>query len=229
MEEERHESLAPPAPEPSAEAPRQTGTPDRKWLIGAVLAGILIILGGSLFMRHGTVEAQNFCNTCHTAYYDSREYAFNDKVGMKKPSGMLTGCAECHPQPYAEFKKSAHFETRKLERRPGCANCHNDVHSIFSWYRFMYWQPVAWKQVQQSISDNGMWEGEVRPRLAGKARTDFVLTDSRVCRDCHNQSAKTFRPDIKAHKQAAKSGETCIKCHFNLVHAEVPWPDKDKK
>jgi nitrate/TMAO reductase-like tetraheme cytochrome c subunit len=229
MEEERHESPVPPARQPSPETPGKAGTSGLKWLAGAALAGIVVLIGAGLFLRHGTVEAQGFCNTCHTAYYDSREYAFNDKVGMKKPSGMLTGCAECHPQPYAEFKKSAHFETKKLERRPGCSNCHNDVHSVFTWYRFMYWQPVAWKQVQLAINDNVVWESDVRPKLAAKAREGFVQSDSRACKDCHNPGANTFRADIKAHKQASKSNTTCIKCHFNLVHAEVPWPDKDKK
>src|SRR5664279_3800539 len=185
MEEERHESPVPPARQPSPETPGKAGTSGLKWLAGAALAGIVVLLGAGLFLRHGTVEAQGFCNTCHTAYYDSREYAFNDKVGMKKPSGMLTGCAECHPQPYAEFKKSAHFETKKPERRPCCSNCHNDVHSVFTWYRFMYWQPVAWKQVQLAINDNAMWESNVRPKLAGKAREGFVQSDSRVCKDCH--------------------------------------------
>jgi nitrate/TMAO reductase-like tetraheme cytochrome c subunit len=225
MEDERQES---PAPEPSPETAKKFSISRRQWLIGAMLAGLFVILGGGLFLSHGTLEAENFCNTCHTAYYDSKEYAFNDKVGMRKPSGVLTGCAECHPQPYAEFKKSAHFETKLSERRPGCANCHNDVHSVFAWYRFMYWQPAAWKKVQASINDNALWNGEVRPRLAGMARTGFLQSESRPCRDCHNLDAKTFRPNIKAHKQAAKSGETCIRCHFNLVHADVPWPDKDK-
>jgi nitrate/TMAO reductase-like tetraheme cytochrome c subunit len=226
MEDERQES---PAAEPSPETPRKFRISRRHCLIGGVVAGLFVILGGGLFLSHGTVEAQNFCNTCHTAYYDSKEYAFNDKVGMNKPSGLLTGCAECHPQPYAEFKKSAHFETKLLERRPGCANCHNNVHSVLAWYRFMYWQPLAWKKVQASINDDGLWKNEVRPRLAGMARTGFLQSESRPCRDCHNPDAKTFRPDIRAHKQAAKSGETCIKCHFNLVHAEVPWADKDQK
>jgi nitrate/TMAO reductase-like tetraheme cytochrome c subunit len=201
----------------------------RQWLIGAGLAGLFFILSGGVFLSHGTVEGATFCNTCHTAYYDAKEYAFNDKVGMKKPSGVLTGCAECHPQPYAEFKKSAHFETKLLERRPGCANCHNNVHSVFAWYRFMYWQPVAWKKVQAALNDNGLWNNEVRPKLAGMARAGFVESESRACKGCHTLEAKTFRPDIRAHKGAATSGETCIRCHFNLVHAEVPWPDKDKK
>jgi len=201
----------------------------RQWLIGAGAAGIFVIFSGGLFLSHGTVEAVGFCNTCHSTYYDGKEYAFNDKVGMKKPSGVLTGCAECHPQPYAEFKKSAHFETKLLERRPGCANCHNNVHSVFAWYRFMYWQPVAWKEVQASLIDNGLWNDKVRPRLAGMARAGFVESESSACRGCHNLEAKTFRADIRAHKGAAKSGETCIKCHFNLVHADVPWPDEGKK
>ena len=228
MEDERHDSPAASTNGASPGTPKKPRISGRVWLIGVVLAGLLVLMGGGLFLTHGTVESRSFCGTCHTAYYDSKEYAFNDKVGMKKPSGILTGCAECHPQPYAEYKKSAHFETTLSDRRPGCTNCHNNIHSVFTWYRFMYWQPPEWKKVQLSIQDNGLWESEVRPNLAGKARAEFVHSDSRACRDCHTAAAKTFRPDIKAHQQASKSGETCVKCHFNLVHAEVAWPDKDK-
>jgi len=196
---------------------------------GAVLlAALVLILGGGVFITHGTIEAQGFCNSCHNAFYDAGEYAFNNKVGMKKPSGMLTGCAECHPQPYAEFKKSAHFDTKKLERRPGCTNCHNEPHSIAAWYDYMYWQPVSWMKLQLSLHDNVVWEKEVRPDLAAKARSKFVQSDSAACRGCHNEAAKSLRTEIKAHKQAAESKETCVKCHYNLVHAKVHWPDKDK-
>lgn len=196
------------------------------WTLGATIA---FILGVGLFASHGTIEAKGFCSACHTAYYDESEYAFNDKVGMKKPSGVLVGCAECHPQAYAEFKKSVHFETGKTERRPGCVNCHDEPHSVFKWYEYMYWQPDAWKNVQLSIADERVWEHEVRPALAAKARTQFVKSDSGACRGCHSAATKTLRADIKAHKKAAETKESCIKCHFNLVHAEVPWPDKDKK
>lgn len=199
-----------------------------RWGIAAV-AGVVCLLAAGLFVTHGTIEAKGFCATCHTAYYDPGEYAFNDKVGMKKPSGVLTGCAECHPQPYAEFKRTVHFDTAKKERRPGCTNCHTEPHSVLRWYDYMYWQPEAWKKVQLSIQDERLWEGEVRPDLAGKARQQFVASDSGACRGCHSVAAKTWRPDIKAHVQAVASKETCIKCHFNLVHAAVPWPDKDKK
>lgn len=200
-----------------------------KWLWGGAALVVLGLLGIGAFVAHGTIEARGFCSTCHNVYYDAGEYAFNAKVGVKKPAGLLTGCAECHPQPYAEFKKSAHFETQKVERRPGCSNCHNAPHSVLDWYRFMYWQPEAWKRVQLSIADNAFWEKEVRPELAHNARAKFVASDSGACRGCHNEAAKTWRPTIKAHKRAVETKETCINCHFNLVHAEVPWPDRDKK
>jgi len=190
------------------------------------LAGIAI-MALVVFATHGSVQAHGFCNFCHSAYYDAKEYAFNEKVGMEKPSGMLTGCAECHPQPYMEFRKSTHFETEKLDRRPGCSNCH-EPHSILLWYKYMYRQPDEWKRVQISMRDTEIWEKEVRPDLAKKARIKFVKSDSRACRGCHNEAAKTWKPTIKAHQKFLKEGGTCIKCHFNLVHGEVPWPDKDK-
>lgn len=191
------------------------------------LVGVILLLLMA-FLNHGTIKAHGFCNFCHTAYYDVKEYAFNDKIGTKMPSGILVGCPECHPQPYAEFKKSVHFETDKKDRRPGCANCHDEPHSILTWYSYMYRQPTAWKRVQLSLHDNGLWEAEVRPDLARKARIKFVKSDSRACRGCHNEAAKTWKPTIKAHQKFLKEGGTCIKCHFNLVHAEVSWPDKDK-
>jgi nitrate/TMAO reductase-like tetraheme cytochrome c subunit len=199
------------------------------WTGAALLATILLLVAAGGFLTHGTIEAVGFCGTCHTAYYDAKEYAFNDRVGMSKPSGILTGCAECHAQPYAEFKKSAHSMTSKTDRRPGCVNCHKDTHSVLTWYMFMYRQPVAWKKVQLSLHDRGLWEKEVRPDLAAKARAEFVQSDSATCRGCHNNAAKTWRENIRVHQTALKTGKTCIKCHFNLVHAEVPWPDKDKK
>lgn len=199
------------------------------WSGGALLAGLILLVGGGAFLTHGTIESPGFCSTCHTAYYDAKQYAFNDKVGMEKPFGLLTGCAECHPKPYAEFKRSPHFKTSKTERRPGCTNCHKNVHSVLNWYQYMYRQPIAWVKVQLSIHDDETWEKEVRPALAAKARAEFVRSDSATCRGCHNKAAKTWRENIKMHQLALQTGKTCIKCHFNIVHAKVPWPDKDKQ
>ena len=196
---------------------------------GIVAAGFIFTAGMFFFLSHGSIEAKGFCDFCHTAYYDPDEYAFNDKVKMEKPSGMLTGCAECHPQPYAEFKVSAHFETEKEEQRPGCTNCH-EPHSIFVWAKYMYFSPIAWERLQVSLHDDTFWTEQVRPDLAAKARIKFVKDKSKLCKDCHLKN-NNFKPEIKRHKaeiEVVKSVKNmnCIKCHFNLVHAEVDWDDK---
>lgn len=197
-------------------------------LVGLIF---LTILGAALFMSHGTIEAKGFCSFCHKAFYDPAEYAFNEKVKMEKPSGVLTGCAECHPQPYAEFKQSAHFETEKVDLRPGCSNCHVP-HSGFQWAYYMFYNPKKWQDVRVSIHDNTLWEEQVRPDLASKARLTFVANQSQFCKDCHLKN-NNYNKEIKRHKveiKAAGSAEkvNCIKCHYNLVHNEVDWDDKDE-
>lgn len=205
----------------------------QKTIIAGSVVGLLalVVIGTITFMGHGTIQSGGFCGFCHKAFYDPDEYAFNDKVKMEKPSGVLTGCAECHPQPYAEFKGSAHFETEKENLRPGCANCHAP-HSVFRWFRYMFYNPENWQRVRISIHDNSLWENEVRPDLAKKARLTFIQNQSKLCKDCHLKN-NNYNVEIKRHKveiEAAGSPEkvNCIKCHYNLVHNEVDWDDKEE-
>jgi len=196
---------------------------------GVVAAGIILVAGLLFFLSHGSVEAKGFCDFCHTAYYDPDEYAFNEKVKMEKPTGMLTGCAECHPQPYAEFKVSAHYETEEENLRPGCVNCHAP-HSVWLWTKYMYFSPKAWERIQVSIHDDTYWQEELRGELAAKVRIQFVKEKSKLCKDCHVKN-DFFDADIKRHKAELETVKevgklNCIKCHYNLVHAEVDWDDK---
>jgi len=197
-------------------------------IILLALAGVaaLLLMFALFFLSHGTVKAKGFCNFCHTQYYDVEEYAFNEKGGMEAPSGVLVGCAECHPQPYSEFKESAHYDSDR-EEKPGCSNCH-EPHSFATWTKYMFYNPPEWQKVRISIHDNELWEEEVRPDLANKARASFVKNKSKACRECHVKN-DNFRKDIKAHVKELEEGldnVNCIKCHYNLVHDEVDWPDR---
>ena len=38
-----------------------------------------------------------------------------------------------------------------------------------------------------------------------------------------------WNDDLEPHEIAKKEKMTCIECHFNLVHLETPWPEKEAR
>lgn len=202
-------------------------------LIGAVgKIGVVPVIGiDSAFQTAGT------CNTCHETWYDEARYAFNPKGNEKLPWGVTIGCAECHPVQFEEYKLSA-MGSSKNPLRPGCVNCHDNPHSVFRWFKHMYLADAGWKEVQMALRDRELYNNKLTPRLAEKARSHFVETDSRRCRECHTRedhqaalkgTIGEFRPDIPPHKQMVEDKLTCVQCHQNLMHnlsVPAPWMGK---
>ena len=60
-------------------------------------------------------------------------------------------------------------------------------------------------------------------KRAYMARQGYLENDSAPCRTCHIESEikPKRKRGQKAHKNALKNKETCILCHYNLVHREV--------
>ena len=194
--------------------------------------GFIPVLGvDSAFQTAGT------CNLCHETWYDEASYTFNAKGNDKLPWGVTIGCAECHPVQYEEYKLSA-MGGSKSELRPGCVNCHDSPHSVFRWIKHMYLADEGWKQVQLGLRDRELYNNQLTPRLAEKAREHFMETNSQRCRECHTGKDREaihkgttgeFRPDIPPHQQMEKEGLTCVQCHQNLIHnlsVPAPWRGK---
>lgn len=209
-------------------------TKKRKIFLSAatVLGLLVILLAGklgaipvpgikSVFQTPGT------CNTCHEVWYDEAAYAFNPKGNKNPPKGVTIGCAECHPVQYEEYRLSA-MGSSKSPLRPGCTNCHDDVHSVFDWFNYMYLAPETWKaQVQIALRDRDTYNKTLAPALAKKARAQFLANDSRRCRECHTDpehqdllkgTLGKFNSDIPPHQQMVKGKMTCVQCHQNLMH-----------
>jgi len=188
----------------------------------------------SMFQTAGT------CNTCHEVWYDEASYAFNPKGNKDLPWGVTIGCAECHPVQYEEYKLSS-MGSSDSPLRPGCVNCHDSPHSFSEWFKHMYLADEGWKQVQLGLRDRELYNTQLAPRLAKKAREHFVATDSRRCRECHSGedhqallkgTIGEFRPDIPPHRQMVEEDLTCVQCHQNLIHnLSVPaaWNGKPTK
>jgi cytochrome c553/nitrate/TMAO reductase-like tetraheme cytochrome c subunit len=193
----------------------------------------------SVFQTPGT------CNACHETWYDEAAYAFNPRGNAERPSsGVTIGCAECHSVQYEEYKLSAMGSSTNA-LRPGCLNCHDQTHTVGSWFSHMYRGNKVWTQmVQLALRDRDLYNTKLGPRLAPKARARFIETDSARCRECHiredNQpllegTLGEYKPEIPPHQEAKEQNLSCIQCHQNLTHNlsfPVAWsgePDSEKQ
>jgi cytochrome c553/nitrate/TMAO reductase-like tetraheme cytochrome c subunit len=202
-------------------------------ILTAGKVGVLPVYGvASVFQSPDT------CSACHETWYNEAIYAFNPKGNAKPPSsGVTIGCAECHPVQYEEYRLSA-MGSSKNALRPGCTNCHDKSHSVFQWFTHMYRGTKVWTQmVQLALRDRDLYNTELGPHLAPKARARFIETDSARCRECHRQNNQSllkgtlgvYRPEIPPHQEAKGQKLTCIQCHQNLTHNlsfPVAWRGK---
>ncbi len=61
------------------------------------------------------------------------------------------------------------------------------------------------------------------PEAAFAARDWFRRRDSATCRRCHTQEAILGkRADTAAIHREETAEKTCVDCHYNLVHRQVP-------
>ncbi len=137
-------------------------------------------------------------------------------------------CTSCHAmQNYIAnsetYRTSAH-QTTSIGVRPKCADCHIPKGLISATYAHVV-NGVSdlWGEFSFDYEDPKVWEAE-KPRLAFAVRDWLRANDSVTCRSCHDETS--IKPQRKRgqrqHEDARNSAMTCIDCHYNLVHEEVP-------
>lgn len=212
---------------------------------------VSVIVLAAIFMTvaAGTWSATRFhrvsiCTSCHEIFVDIAEYdpttQVSESVEDFKPSeafspglfDVTVGCAECHAYPFEEYRESPHYDNDSGVR-PGCLGCH-DAHSVREvlMWKFFYVNTGSlgespFHAISNSIRDAVEWE-ELRVQLAERVRETMVAEDSAKCKVCHRPEAQWYQK-FERHQATLETGKkTCVECHYNLVHAEVPW-DKSKE
>lgn len=174
--------------------------PKKKWLLGIPLGGFVafiigaIALGSTNYVLHETSTTE-FCYVCHS----------HDQ--FIRP----------------EYEASTHFRNASGVRAE-CADCHLPHDS---------WFALVWTKAVVSL--------DIIPELAGKLDTaekyeshraemaesvwrEYKDNDSNFCRGCHSIASMDVslqkRTAARRHSQAEERGETCIDCHYGLVHEE---------
>ena len=139
-------------------------------------------------------------------------------------------CTSCHSMKFAheDYQKSTHYKSRSGVRI-GCVDCHIPG-GILRILVFKQLVKDRYVELTNPIKTKSDWDKR-RPALAKKIRDEFVFNKSNICTGCHKEEAMVPSKDRgkKAHQDMKKTGETCIDCHYNLVHERVPWEGKAKQ
>ena len=173
--------------------------PVAKWTLGiplgAVLAFILggVALGTTNYILHETSTTE-FCYVCHSHDQFIRP-EYEASTHFSNTSGVQASCADCHLP-------------------------HD------SWFELVYTKAVVsldiFPELAGKLDTAEKYEAH-RAEMAESVWREYKENDSEYCRSCHTIEAMDLesqdRRAARRHSQAAEKGETCIDCHYGIVHA----------
>ena len=173
--------------------------PSKKWLLGIPLGGFVafalgaVALGTTNYVLHETSTTE-FCYVCHS--HDA----------FIRP----------------EYEASSHYQNVSGVRTE-CADCHLPHDN---WFELVWTKAVVSLDIipeaMGKLDTAEKYEAH-RAEMAEEVWRQFKSGDSRFCRSCHSIEAMDLdaqdRKTARRHAEAEGRNETCIDCHYGIVHA----------
>jgi len=169
-------------------------------IIAAAVVVIAVI--GWLFayqpVTRNLIAQDSLCTYCHL----EREYVPTVRMSWTRP----------HP-------------ATKEGGQARCVDCHLPEGfwpTTFAYFHFVSFTDLFGGLRNIQTERAGRWTPP-RAKTAYRVRDGLFANDSKTCRTCHIESEmKPKRARGRnAHKLALKEKQTCIECHYNLVHRRV--------
>ena len=172
--------------------------PRNRWLLGIPLGGFIAFglgmaaLGTANYAMHKTSSTE-FCFSCHSHEVNIRP----------------------------EYEASSHFSNTSGVRA-GCSDCHlpHDNWFELTWTKAVVSLDVI-PELMGKLSTPEKYEAH-RAEMAESVWREFKHNDSKFCRSCHSFDAMDFeaqeRRTARRHQRAQENGETCVQCHYGIVH-----------
>lgn len=140
--------------------------------------------------------------------------------------GFCISCHEMRNTVYAEFKGTIHDKNR-TGMRATCPDCHVPRQTFAMLVRKVEASSDLYHKLLGTIDTKEKFEAK-RYELAKREWVRMKQTDSRECRNCHQDNAMAAElQSEKAQRRHAKGkaeGLTCIDCHFGNAHGEPLGP-----
>jgi cytochrome c-type protein NapC len=149
-------------------------------------------------------------------------------AGLKYSSSeqFCISCHEMNTHAYAEFKDTIH-DTNRSGVRATCSDCHVPREPLGMMERKIAALREVYGHFTGVIDTKEKYEAH-RYEMARRVWVHMKETDSRECRNCHNDAAMSAElQSEKAQSRHAKGkaeGLTCIDCHSGIAHTEPEGP-----
>jgi len=140
-------------------------------------------------------------------------------------------CTSCHSMTYAQaaYQQSVHYHPVSGVRAE-CGDCHVSVGVFAATWDHIKGGKDLWKQLFGADYDDPVVNALHLPGAAFATRQWFRETGSATCQRCHVLEAiQGQRADTAAIHREETQGKTCIDCHQNLVHRQVPSEETFKR
>ena len=187
----------------------------RTIIVAAALAAVAALPFAVAFepVTRSVVASQFVCFGCHfDSEYDHLVAGSPSKRHPATPEGGDARCVDCHvPEGWADsaFVYTHYFDGTDLFGHP------RDQ-------KFLEILDPNWRE---RTPNPERFPAAVTPiaKKAYRVRDRLLEYDSITCRSCHIEAEIKVKRKRgrRAHANALKNKETCILCHYNLVHREV--------
>lgn len=146
---------------------------------------------------------------------------FNTAMEMTNTEKFCIGCHEMRDFVYREYQDSVHY-TNSTGVRATCPDCHVPKQWIHKVVRKIRASNEVYHKLRGSIATGEKFEAK-RLALAQNVWRTMKETDSRECRNCHDDDAMDYMEQAKrasqSHQAGFDQGLTCIDCHKGIAHS----------
>ena len=146
---------------------------------------------------------------------------FNTAMEATNQESFCISCHEMEENVYREYQNTIHYSNRSGVRAT-CPDCHVPKDWTHKVVRKIQASNELYHKMLGSINTPEKFEAK-RLTLARHVWQTMKETDSRECRNCHDEKAMDYleqrRRSVKQHIKGFDEHKTCIDCHKGIAHS----------
>ncbi|RLA07288.1 MAG: butanol dehydrogenase [Gammaproteobacteria bacterium] len=145
---------------------------------------------------------------------------FNTAMEMTNNEEFCISCHEMRDNVYEEYKETVHYNNASGVRAT-CPDCHVPKEWIYKVKRKIEASSELFHKALGTIDTKEKFEKH-RLEMAQRVWDTMKSTDSRECRNCHEEMSMDFekqgRRAMNRHSEGLDENKTCIDCHKGVAH-----------